>query len=121
MAGRKERFGRRFFETTKAQVMTNSFTKLREISCRYSLPKGEYVLVPSTFYPRQESEFLLRIFSEKPHDTRWVSSVGDILELNEKDYQYLFHLFLSLVKQVFRSSYEFLTHLVFHYLSLQGN
>lgn len=70
MAGRKERFGRRFFETTKAQVMTNSFTKLREISCRYSLPKGEYVLVPSTFYPRQESEFLLRIFSEKPHDTR---------------------------------------------------
>ena len=94
MAGRKERFGRRFFETTKAQVMTNSFTKLREISCRYSLPKGEYVLVPSTFYPRQESEFLLRIFSEKPHDTRWVSSVGDILELNEKDYQYLFHLFL---------------------------
>ena len=113
MAGRKERFGRRFFETTKAQVMTNSFTKLREISCRYSLPKGEYVLVPSTFYPRQESEFLLRIFSEKPHDTRWVSSVGDILELNEKDYQYLFHFFLSLVKQVFRSSYEFLMHLVF--------
>lgn len=101
MAGRKERFGRRFFETTKAQVMTNSFTKLREISCRYSLPKGEYVLVPSTFYPRQESEFLLRIFSEKPHDTRWVSGVGDILESNEKDYQYLFYLFLSLVKQFF--------------------
>lgn len=79
------------------------------------------MLVPSTFYPRQESEFLLRIFSEKPHDTRWVSSVGDILELIEKDYQYLFHLFLSLVKQVFRSSYEFLTHLVFHCLSFQGN
>ena len=64
----KERFGRRFFETTKAQMMTNSFTKLREISCRYLLPQGEYVIVPSTFYPRQESEFLLRIFSEKPHE-----------------------------------------------------
>jgi len=66
----KERFDRRFFETTKATAITNSFTKLREISCRYSLPPGEYVLVPSTFHPRQEAEFLLRIFSEKPHEAR---------------------------------------------------
>ncbi|KAL9953560.1 hypothetical protein ACROYT_G040996 [Oculina patagonica] len=70
LRGTKQRFGRRFFETNKAAVMTNSFTKLREISCRYSLPPGEYVLVPSTFYPRQEAEFLLRIFSEKPHEAR---------------------------------------------------
>ena len=69
----KKRFDKRFFETTKATVMTNSFTKLREINGRYSLPPGEYVIVPSTFYPRQESEFLLRIFSEKPHEARLVT------------------------------------------------
>ena len=74
MLDTKERFDRRFFETNKAKVMTNSFTKLREISCRYALPQGEYVLVPSTFHPRQEADFLLRIFSEKPHEARLVST-----------------------------------------------
>ncbi|CAH3140847.1 unnamed protein product [Porites lobata] len=77
----KDRFGRRFFETTKAQMMTNSFTKLREISCRYSLPQGEYVIVPSTFYPRQESEFLLRIFSEKPHEAGEVDVETKLMRL----------------------------------------
>ncbi|XP_015749307.1 PREDICTED: calpain-B-like [Acropora digitifera] len=81
MKDNKTRFDRRFFETTKAQAMTNSFTKLREISSRYSLPPGEYVIVPSTFYPRQEAEYLLRIFSEKPHEAREVDVETKIMRL----------------------------------------
>lgn len=95
MRDTKERFDRRFFETTKATAITNSFTKLREISCRYSLPPGEYVLVPSTFHPRQEAEFLLRIFSEKPHEAGLViTKLFNNLKITlgkkfERNFQYL--------------------------------
>ena len=32
---------------------------------RFSLDAGRYVVVPSTFDPAQEREFLLRLFSER--------------------------------------------------------
>ena len=65
-----ERFDKTFFERNKALAMTGSFTKLREICCRFALLPGEYLIVPSTFEPGQDASFLLRIFSEKPHETR---------------------------------------------------
>ncbi|XP_032221730.2 calpain-A isoform X2 [Nematostella vectensis] len=61
-----DRLDRAFFEYNKAVAMTTSFSKLREISSRYRLHAGEYVVIPSTFNPGQEGDFLLRIFSERP-------------------------------------------------------
>ncbi|XP_032071949.1 calpain-14-like [Thamnophis elegans] len=37
----------------------------REVTQDFRLPPGTYVVVPSTFEPHQESEFILRIFSRK--------------------------------------------------------
>ena len=34
---------------------------------RFTLNAGRYVIVPSTFDPAQEREFLLRLFTERPN------------------------------------------------------
>lgn len=34
------------------------------MSCRFKLPPGNYLIVPSTFEPDEEGEFLIRVFSE---------------------------------------------------------
>ena len=40
------------------------FTKGKEIVGRFMLQPGIYVIVPSTFHPKETGEFFLRIFSE---------------------------------------------------------
>lgn len=38
--------------------------KLLQVSCRFQLEPGHYLIVPSTFEPNEEGEFLIRVFSE---------------------------------------------------------
>ena len=53
-----------FFKENKAAVRSPTFTNLREVRCRFELSPGHYLIVPSTFEPNEEGEFLIRIFSE---------------------------------------------------------
>ncbi|TSN12198.1 Calpain-1 catalytic subunit [Bagarius yarrelli] len=57
---------RDYFLTHGSTARSEVFINLREVSTRFSLPAGEYIIVPSTFEPQKEADFVLRVFSEKP-------------------------------------------------------
>ncbi|XP_039616618.1 calpain-1 catalytic subunit-like [Polypterus senegalus] len=61
---------REFFLTHGSRARSELFINLREVSSRFKLPRGEYIIVPSTFEPHKESDFVLRVFSEKPADAQ---------------------------------------------------
>lgn len=53
-----------FFKYNASVARSPAFINLREVSCRFRLPPGHYLIVPSTFDPNEEGEFLIRVFSE---------------------------------------------------------
>ncbi|XP_045530250.1 calpain-B-like isoform X5 [Pieris brassicae] len=57
-----------FFKYNASVGRSQAFINLREVSARFKLDQGRYVIVPSTFEPNEEGEFLLRVFSEKDNN-----------------------------------------------------
>ncbi|XP_045508024.1 calpain-B isoform X5 [Colias croceus] len=57
-----------FFKYNASVGRSQAFINLREVSARFKFEPGHYVIVPSTFDPNEEGEFLLRVFSEKSNN-----------------------------------------------------
>ncbi|XP_062244260.1 calpain-9 [Platichthys flesus] len=57
--------GKDFFRYNASKARSRTYVNMREVSERFTLPPGKYLLVPTTFQPHHEADFLIRIFSEK--------------------------------------------------------
>lgn len=73
--GARQRMDTDFFRYNASCARSKSFINMREVSGRFKLPPGSYVIVPSTFKPQEEGEFLLRIFTEAPKDSQLLESL----------------------------------------------
>uniref|UniRef100_A0A8D3EBH7 Calpain 2, (m/II) large subunit b n=1 Tax=Scophthalmus maximus TaxID=52904 RepID=A0A8D3EBH7_SCOMX len=58
-----------FFLSHAQTAKSETFINLREVSSRFKLPPGEYLIVPSTFEPHLNGDFCIRVFSEKQTET----------------------------------------------------
>lgn len=64
MCGQNQHLQKDFFLYTASKAKCQSYINLREVTERFLLPPGEYVIIPTTFNPHEEGEFILRVFSE---------------------------------------------------------
>ncbi|NXM07857.1 CAN3 protein, partial [Tyrannus savana] len=65
MHGTKHHLQKDFFLYNASKARSKTYINMREVSERFRLPPSEYVIIPSTYEPHQEGEFILRVFSEK--------------------------------------------------------
>lgn len=57
------RQGQRFFQMNKACARSPVFINLREVTTRVRMPPGTYCIIPTTFDPNEEGDFMVRIFT----------------------------------------------------------
>uniref|UniRef100_A0A4D5R9T0 Calpain B n=1 Tax=Scolopendra viridis TaxID=118503 RepID=A0A4D5R9T0_SCOVI len=69
---------KKYFEYNASVARSPSFINLREVTSRFKLNPGTYCIIPSTFEPNEEGEFVLRVFSEKKNQmTEFDNNIGE--------------------------------------------
>lgn len=76
--------GRNFFNTHRS-CCRSEFINSREVSKRATLAPGQYVIVPCTFRPNEESEFVLRLFLMKKPSESMQGSGEEESEIDDED------------------------------------
>lgn len=71
-----------YFLSHAQKARSETFINLREVSTRFKLPPGEYLIVPSTFEPNKNGDFCVRVFSEKQSE---VQQLDDPVEADLED------------------------------------
>uniref|UniRef100_A0A4W4ER32 Calpain 2, (m/II) large subunit b n=1 Tax=Electrophorus electricus TaxID=8005 RepID=A0A4W4ER32_ELEEL len=61
--------GKEYFLTHAQKARSETFINLREVSTRFKLPPGEYLIVPSTFEPHKNGDFSVRLNAENVFKT----------------------------------------------------
>lgn len=74
MKGKEQHLPKDFFLYNASTAKCKTYINLREVSERFHLSPGEYVIIPSTFEPHREGEFLLRVFSEKRNESKEIEN-----------------------------------------------
>uniref|UniRef100_A0A8C8DXY9 Calpain-3 n=1 Tax=Oryzias sinensis TaxID=183150 RepID=A0A8C8DXY9_9TELE len=64
LQGQNQHLQKDFFLYNASKAKCKAYINLREVTERFRLPPGEYVILPTTFKAHEEGEFLLRVFSE---------------------------------------------------------
>ncbi|XP_046337551.1 calpain-B-like isoform X1 [Haliotis rufescens] len=70
-----------FFLYNASVAKSPPFINRRETCGRHKLLPGNYVIIPSTFNPNQEGDFLLRIFTEKAKETQELDEETRFMEI----------------------------------------
>ncbi|XP_004562254.1 calpain-9 [Maylandia zebra] len=60
----EDHVGKDFFRYNGSKARSRTYINMREVAERFTLPPGNYLLVPTTFQPHHEADFLIRVFSE---------------------------------------------------------
>uniref|UniRef100_A0A669BSZ0 Calpain-3 n=1 Tax=Oreochromis niloticus TaxID=8128 RepID=A0A669BSZ0_ORENI len=69
MCGQNQHLQKDFFLYTASKAKCKTYINLREVTERFCLPPGEYVIIPTTFKPHEEGEFILRRKLLQPEET----------------------------------------------------